>query len=463
MKNRQQTNGPDKKVCIIGAGTSGVIASKILHEKGIAFDTFEKGSGIGGIWRFKNDNDQSTCYRSLHINTSKRMMALSDFPFQDHIAEYPTHHEILSEYERLVDEFGFRDKLHFNTEVTHCHRHEDGTWEITIKRKDGIEETHSYDYLLVANGHHWSPRMAQFSGHFDGIETHAHHYVDVTEPHDLRDKNVVVVGMGNSAMDIACELGRVGQGAKNVFLSQRSGVWIIPKVFGPVPQDKFVRHPMTPPSIWEKLRRTLIPRPIRLWAFDKLIETTIKLTVGTPQRFGLKAPDGPFHRRHPTVSQEIHNRLVHGDIVPKGNIKELMGNKVKFEDDSIEDVDAIIYATGYDIKFPFFEGGFIEAPKNNIPLWQRIFDPRYDNLAFIALVQPVCAMMPIAELQSRVVADHILGDFKLPKRATMEREMHEYDQMMKDSYHTSDSHTIQIDCPEYSFFLRHAWERGKVR
>lgn len=174
--------------------------------------------------------------------------------------------------------------------------------------------------------------------------------------------------------------------------------------------------------------------------------------------------DFPFKdsvAEYPT-HEEILDRLVHGDVIPKGNIAELMGKKVKFEDGSVEEVDAIIYATGYNITFPFFDKDFLNAPNNSIPLWQRIF-ARYENLAFIALVQPLCSMMPIAELQSNFVASYLTGECALPSREKMEAEMREYDQMMKKRFTNSPSHTIQIDCPEYSFFLREVWDKGKRR
>ena len=450
------------KVCIIGAGTSGLITAKVFQEHNIDFDCFEKGSGLGGIWRFQNDNGVSTCYRSLHINTSKRMMELSDFKFRPEIAEYPSHKEILSEFERYADQFDVRQRITFNAEVTRAEKREDGKWDVTIKEKDGTE-TRTYDFLCVANGHHWDPRTPHFSGTFNGISLHAHHYVDAETPHDLRGKRVVVVGMGNSAMDIACELGRMGQGAEKLFLSQRSGVWIIPKILGNIAQDKFIRHPMKKPSLWEKFRRTFIPRKIRTFFNDLMLESIIKLLVGMPKRVGLKNPAEKFHMRHPTVSQEVHNRLIHGDITPKGNIKHLHGDSVEFEDGSVEQVDAIIYATGYNIRFPFFDESLIAADQNSIPLWMRVFDPAHNNLAFIALVQPVCAMMPIAELQSNFVADYIIGAFALPHKDTMIKEMKDYDQLMKSNYTSSQSHTIQIDCPEYSYMVQKTWAKLKTK
>ncbi len=450
------------KTCVIGAGTSGVICAKVLKQHGVPVVVYEKGSGIGGIWRFDNDNGQSTCYRSLHINTSKRMMELSDFKFRSEIAEYPTHDEIYAEYNRYVDEFGVRDQIQFNTEVKACKRLDDGTWEISVEGPEGVSVEH-YDFLCVANGHHWDPRMVDFPGQFDGPQFHAHHYIDTQTPHDLRDKNVVVVGMGNTAMDIACELGHVGQGARNVYLAQRSGVWIVPKVFGNVPQDALARNPMVMPSWKERLIRAVIPRSLRLKMTDRVIEKLLTRNLGSPTRVGLKEPKEPFHMRHPTVSQELHARLIHGDITPKGNIKKLMGHQVMFEDGSVEDVDAIIYATGYNVTFPFFDKDFISAPQNSIPLWQRIFNPEIENLAFIALVQPLCAMMPIAELQSNFVADYLVGEVVLPDKGVMRSEMAAYDTWMKSRFTSSESHTIQIDCSEYSFYLRREWKKSEKR
>ncbi|CAM3814992.1 flavin-containing monooxygenase [Parendozoicomonas haliclonae] len=451
-----------QKVAIIGAGVSGLISAKSLLEKGITVDIFEKGSGIGGVWRFENDNGQSTCYRSLHINTSKRMMELSDFKFRDEIAEYPPHWEILSEFERYTDHFNVRPHIQFNTAVEHCEKDAGGKWQVTLNHQ-GEQRTETYDYLVVANGHHWKPRTPELPGSFDGLEIHAHHYIDVSSPVDLRDKKVVVVGVGNSAMDIACELSRTGQGAKTVYLAQRSGVWIIPKVIGNFAQDKFVRHPMVKPSLFETLSRTLIPRNLRKNLKDLFQQTMIKLLAGDPARMGLKPPKDPMSSRHPTVSQEIYNRLIHGNIKAKGNIVEKLGNKVRFEDGSEEEVDAIIYATGYDVAFPFFDKNFIDAPDNSFPLWQRVFDPEIDNIAFIGLVQPICSLMPIAQLQSEFLADVLAGEANLPSSATMQKEMQDFDRMMKDDYTPSPSHTLQVDCPEYSFYMRKAWQQAKKR
>ena len=76
--------------------------------------------------------------------------------------------------------------------------------------------------LVVCNGHHWDPRYPDFPGSFAGPTIHSHHYIDPTEPLELEGKRVLVVGIGNSAVDIVSELARKGV-AERVFISTRSG------------------------------------------------------------------------------------------------------------------------------------------------------------------------------------------------------------------------------------------------
>src|SRR3954452_2035496 len=190
--------------CVIGAGSSGIAAAKKLRDAGIETVVFEKSDRVGGNWVFGNRNKMSAAYRSLHINTSRDRMEYADYPMPDSYPDFPHHSQIAAYFESYVDRFGVREAIEFQTGVEHAARRPDGVWEVT---SDG-GETRRFDALLVANGHHWDPRWPEpaFPGEFDGKEMHAHHYVDNT---DMRDKNVVVLGMGNSAMDIAVEASHV--------------------------------------------------------------------------------------------------------------------------------------------------------------------------------------------------------------------------------------------------------------
>src|SRR3954470_15879497 len=331
--------------CVIGAGSSGIAAAKKLRDAGVEVDVFEKSDRVGGNWVFGNRNGMSAAYRSLHINTSRDRMEYADYPMPRDYPDFPHHTQIARYFDSYVDHFGVREAIRFETGVEHAARRPDGVWEVTTERGETLE----YDALLVANGHHWDPRWPDppFPGHdsFEGVQMHSHHYVDNEA---MRGKNVVVLGMGNSAMDIAVEATQV---ANRVFLAARRGAHIIPKYLWGRPLDQMGLSPRVP------------------WAIRRRIpECIIHSTTGGLEKSGLPKPDHPIGSAPPTISDEILSRLTHGDIKPKPNIASLEGSQVRFADGSVEDVDVVVYATGYKVTFPFFAPDFVSAPGNDLPL-----------------------------------------------------------------------------------------------
>jgi cation diffusion facilitator CzcD-associated flavoprotein CzcO len=205
------------RVCVIGAGSSGIATAKVLHERGIPFDCYELGDRVGGNWVYGNRNGMSSSYRSLHINTSRERMEYPDFPMPTTYPDFPHHLHIAEYFESYVDHFGFRDRIRFETGVEHVARRPDGTFAVRLST--GATET--YDAVCVANGHHWDPRMPEppFPGSdtFAGVQMHSHDYKDEGQ---LAGKDVVVLGMGNSAMDIAVD---ASYHARSTVLAARRG------------------------------------------------------------------------------------------------------------------------------------------------------------------------------------------------------------------------------------------------
>jgi cation diffusion facilitator CzcD-associated flavoprotein CzcO len=189
------------RVCVIGAGVSGLTAVKALGDWDVPHSCFEASDDVGGNWYFRNPNGHSSAYRSLHIDTSKSAISLSDFPMDERYPDFPHHREIHGFLREYADRFGLRDRIRFGTAVEHATRLDGGGWDIDGER---------FDALLVCNGHHWDPSYPSFPGSFDGQTIHSHHYIDPTEPLPLQGKRVLVVGIGNSAVDIVSELSRKG-------------------------------------------------------------------------------------------------------------------------------------------------------------------------------------------------------------------------------------------------------------
>jgi dimethylaniline monooxygenase (N-oxide forming) len=136
---------------------------------------------------------------------------------------------------------------------------------------------------------------------------------------------------------------------------------------------------------------------------------------------------------------------------------------VRFADGSTEQVDVIVWCTGYKVSFPFFDADFISAPDNDLPLYKRVFKPGIDNLAFIALLQPLGATMPLAEAQGRWIAAYLRGEYHLPPVRQMEAHIRRDREQMFKRYVASKRHTMQVDFDNYLYELRKETRAGAKR
>ena len=415
------------RACIVGAGSSGIAAAKELRAKNIAFDCIEASDRVGGNWVYQNKNGMSACYAGLYINTSRTRMEYPGFPMPASYPDFPHHLQIAAYFDSYVDHFGIRDAIQFETRVEKITR-EGARFRVVTCRSDGGRGEDTYDAVLVANGHHWDPRWPDppIPGSLDGVVMHAHGY---ETPDLFEDKHVVVLGMGNSAMDIAVEASYV---AARTTLCSRRGAWVIPKYMFGRPLDTFVTDARVPFAIRRKIGETLV-----------------NLSVGDMTRYGLPAPDHRLGSAHPTISGRILDRLGHGAITYRPMIERLEGDHVRFVDGSRVRCDVLVYCTGYKVTFPFFEPGFVEAKDNDLRLFRRVFHPEIPGLFFVGLLQPLGAIMPLAQAHGEWLADFFTGRYALPSRTAMERHIDDERRAMFDRYVASPRHTMQVDYDDY--------------
>lgn len=427
------------RICVIGAGSSGLVAVKALKDAGLPFDCYEARDRLGGLWAF-DERSPSGAYRSLHINTSRARMQWADFPMPADYPDYPHHTQIQRYFDAYADAFGLREHVTLRTRVARVE--ERGPYfHVTL---DG-GQSRDYRGVVVANGHHWDPSYPTFPGEFAGVTLHSHQYRSPSEPFELRGRRVVVVGFGNSACDIACELAT--SGAERVFLATRRGAWVLPKyVFGR-PLDQLGATP------------GFLPRSLRkLWA-----EFLYRLVIGRPEAYGLPRPDHRLGGAHPTLSSDLLPLLKRGAVQPKPNVRRLAGTRVEFSDGSVEDVSAIVYATGYKVTFPFFDPDYVSAKDNALPLYHRVFHPDRERLAFIGLAQPLGAIMPIAEAQAKLVADYFAGRYALPERSELLARIAADEAALRERFVASRRHTMQVDFDEYMATIAREHEAGRKR
>jgi hypothetical protein len=433
-----------EKVCIVGAGSSGLTACQVLAGRGVAFDCFEKGSMIGGNWRFENDNGTSSAYRSLHINSARKLMSYRAFPMPEDYPDYPSHWQVAKYFDDYAERFGLKERITFNTEVVSAEP-VDGEWEVTVEDAGGAPRSERYRAVLVANGHHWKPRWPEppFPGAdaYEGEQMHVHHY---REPDVLEGKRVLVLGIGNSAVDVAVESSRI---AEKTFLAMRRGAYVLPKFLGGKPIDESATPAMS-----------RLPIPMQRFFFNRLL----KMSIGEMTDYGLPRPDHKLLEAHPTVSSELLPRLGHGDITAKPNIDRFTGGRtVRFADGSEEEIDLVVYCTGYKIEFPFLDEKVFAARDNRMPLYKRAVSAEHPGLYFIGFVQPLGPVMPVAEAQSEWIADLLTSKAALPSAPEMRKEIANYDRWLKKRFVASKRHTIEVDFHPYLRDIRRERKRSK--
>ena len=225
-------------VAVIGAGAAGITAIKELIDANVSVVGYDKADRVGGLWVFESTSGLSPAYSSLHLNTSKGRTEFADYPMPAEWEDYPAATKVAQYLADYADTFGVTERVRFSTTVERVekvHDPETGTemWEIESVHESGETHIDHYDAVIVSNGHNWDPKWPspQYPGTFTGTQMHAHDY---RTSEVFRGKRVLVVGIGNSAMDIAVDASYV---AEDVLLSSRSGSWIVPKYLFGRPAD----------------------------------------------------------------------------------------------------------------------------------------------------------------------------------------------------------------------------------
>ncbi|TMS38641.1 hypothetical protein L596_005320 [Steinernema carpocapsae] len=434
-----------KRVAIIGAGASGLPAIRHALLYGFEPVCFESADDIGGLWRYKpEETDESSVMKSTVINTSKEMTAYSDFPPPEEYANFMHNSQLLKYFRLYAKQFDLLKHIKFHHKVLNVVRapsfEKDGKWTVVFLDTEGKQHEEEFDGVLVASGHHTTPHFPKKwpgQDEFEGKILHAHSYKD---HRGFEDKVVVVVGVGNSGGDVAVELSRL---TKQVYLVTRRGTWVFNRIFDfGVPFDlvfntriNFILKQIVPHSMSEQ------------YVISRLQKRFNHNT------YGLRPKHGVFSA-HPTVNDELPNRIACGTIRIKPNIKSFSKNNIMFEDNScVENVDAVVLATGYSFSFPMIEQGkLIEVSENQVELYQYMYPlktAKHNTLAVLGLIQPLGSIMPISELQARVFFDALSGSSRLPSETEMKQNINAKREEMGRRYVKSRRHTIQVDYNSY--------------
>jgi cation diffusion facilitator CzcD-associated flavoprotein CzcO len=383
------------RVCVIGAGPSGLTAAKNCIENRLSVVVFEKNDRVGGNWVFNSKTGHSSVYENTHLISSKAWSEFEDFPMPDSYPDYPNHIQLQAYFESYAKHFGVYETIVFESTVRHVSRDIKGNWSVEWIDASGDKHTDTFEYLMVANGHHNVPKYPDYPGTYSGKFLHSHDFKGVDE--GWRDKRVLVIGAGNSACDIAVEAARI---TKSVDMSMRGPQWFFPKFIFGQPGDVFAAK-----SRW-------LPKKLRQYGLKILI----RIIQGPYSRYGLPENTQLPLSTHPTLNSDLMDYIRHGRIKPRPAITSWDGLEVTFVDGSKQEFDIICACTGFWTTFPFFDEDFINYREvAKVPLYRKMMHPDYSNLYFIGLFQPIGCIWPLADYQAKLACLEIRGKYKRPK------------------------------------------------
>ncbi len=302
--------------------------ARTFLKEGVPFDCFERHGDVGGLW--DPENEGTPIYDSAHFISSKWTSYFYGFPMPANYPDYPSARQILDYILAFTDAYGLREHITFQTEVKKAEPEGD-RWRVEL----GNGEVRYYDGVIACPGVTWHASMPKLPG-ADTFAGEIRHSVSYRSTDEFTGKRVLIVGAGNSGVDIACDAAKHGAKA---FFSVRRGYRFVPKhIFG-IPTDVLTTGKALPPK----------GAPI-VTDINKMLDTM----NGDLTRLGLPKPDHDALSSHPIMNTQILHYLGHGDLIAKGDVKGFDGKDVIFADGSREEIDLVMFCTGYEYKLPFF-------------------------------------------------------------------------------------------------------------
>ena len=405
------------KYAIIGAGPSGLAMAKILRDKGIAFHGYEASSGVGGLWDISRF--ESPLYPSTHLISSKRMTEFKVFPMRDDVPDFPHHSYVIDYFNSFAEQFKLNDFFSFNTRINAITKCNSG-WD--IKLENG--EIHTYKGVILATGTFSKSKLPKYADKFEGEWMHSKNLKSFDF---LKDKRVLVVGGGNSGCDIAVEASRI---AESVCLSVDKGNYFVPKYIKGKPYDTLAKN-------WT------LPRFLK----QRIDSFVLKNLVGDISRFGFPKPKHKMYQLHPVVNTQVLYQIGHGHIEVCKKIIDIKGTSVQFANEITRPFDVIIYATGYQLSYPYINNEYLNwqgyAPK----LYLNIFNPKYPSLTVLGMVEATGLGWQGRYEQALLIASYIDARIKGKKSAI------EFEQKLKGKFPDTSAGYGYLDTPGMAYYV----------
>ena len=405
-----------KKIAIIGAGPVGLVALKSFLERGHDVTAYEQQPSIGGLWNYQEDGVEeyatlpsdphkyiSGCYHSLIQNTSKLMTQFSDFPVPDSMPDILKHFEYFRYLQDYAKHFGLHDHIELNCTVIDVRQAPSSAasardvrrWEVHFER-DGRSEMEIYDLVVVASSKFTRPSIPVYPG-IEIFNNTLLHSMQIRRDDVFRNKRVLVAGGGFSGTEMV----------SNALNVNAEIYWAV------TGSDKdMINH--------------------NHWAFSRFLESTGKpwdhniTRQGQPQEvFGENGklstwlhplnqckmhPDPRYPGDGFTITDvpRINNAVQAGRVHHISSIDYFTETAVVLSDGTtLDDIDVVVFCTGYTKAFPFLDGLWNGKEQVEAMFYRHMLptQEQLQGIAFVGMTSSLPSLFPIAEMQSRWLAE----------------------------------------------------------
>lgn len=404
---------------VVGAGPAGLAMAHALNRRNISFAAFDAARRPGGLWDC--DRTLTPIYDSTHTISSSALSGFEGFPMPRDFPDYPSHRRVQEYLVAFYDSLGCRDRFEFGVEVTELRRHDEG-WTLLSEG----EVCADVSSVVLATGHQWDPNLPRCATDFQGEQLHSLLY---KSPDVLRGKNVLIVGGGNTACDIACDAAPVAQ---QVWLSMRRGYHFLPRHIGGVPTDQFSSRLRTEAGSKRAAER---------------MEVMLRTLVGDVSRLGFRKPTHRPFEANPLINTTVLHYVAQGDVEPRRDVVSFDIRTASFDDGSECQPDVIVFATGYRHRVPLAEP-WVGWRDGRPELLLNMFPLHIDDLYVLGLFETAGAAFPILSLQAELAALCIQRSAS-PTAGVLARLLAGLDQSSLRSFIPTSRHAISVERTSY--------------
>lgn len=378
-----------KRVCVIGAGVSGLASARAFRDKGHDVTVLERSHELGGVWA------PSRSYPGIRTQSPKDLYRYTGLAMPQDYPEWPSGAQVHAYLTAFAERFDLLPLIRFGESVTAMQRRDGGGWELEIEDRDGGRAREGFDFVVVASGTFTDPNRLHHPGEdaFLAGGGRILHSSEYTDPALVRGRKVVVLGFSKSATDVA--VNAVKEGAKEVTIVYLEPVWRVPYRFAGLVNFKHILYcraseSMFPPWGEGRLARTVraLAKPL-VWANWRGLEALLTLQFGL-KRLGLR-PDQPIET---TIACGL-SIATEGffDLVRKGRIRTVKGTFERYEGGEVVlsggeriALDVAIQAVGWQLGVPFLDAATRAAlvtSDGQYRLYRLVANPDVPDLGFV--------------------------------------------------------------------------------